>query len=351
MTIETTTLNPQVIFVSATTPSDTTEGKIWYNTTNKTLYVSNGTNYVLLQTDLTTQNKLIQENALNILVNSASASTTLNDWDEMILDRFTDATGQLNTIDTTNTTATFEVNEYDNLSYSYLNPLMTSNTTPSPYVASASATSQGAPWNAFDGNTSSKWNPPGHSGDWVKLDVGSNIVINKFKYKGLNSQYDVKGYTLQGSTDDITYTTLSTGNLPQSASAIETSFSNSTPYRYYKLIVNSNQLNIGGTVVSILDFSSLIAPFNKLIQTNPQTIDSGVNFVQIYSNNTTSGTGSITADVSVDGGSTWTTGIQLNTKTAITSTDGTSLIMKLNLNAGASEGTATASDYAIMLFY
>jgi len=80
MTIETTTLNPQVIFVSATTPSDTTEGKMWYNTSDNSLYVSNGTNYITMSTDLTSIQTLIQENALNILVNSAGASTTLNDW-------------------------------------------------------------------------------------------------------------------------------------------------------------------------------------------------------------------------------------------------------------------------------
>jgi len=270
----------------------------------------------------------------------------------MILDNLTDTTGYLNTIDTTNTTATFNVNQYQNSSASYLNPLMTSYTTPSPYVASSSSEyGTSYSWKAFDGSTSTNCNVSGHSGDWFKLDVGSNILINKFKYQGQNSQYDVAGYTLQGSTDDITYTTLKSGTFSQSASAIETSFSNSTPYRYYKLIVNSNIGNSGGTVANILDFYKLGTPANKILQTNAQTITAGATHVQIYSNNTTAGTGTIDAEISLDGGLTWTTGIIFNTKTAITSTDGTSLIMKVNLNGVGSGNTSSLKNYAIMLFY
>jgi len=43
--METTTLNPQYIYVQATTPSDKTQGKLWYNTTTGNLYTSDGTNY------------------------------------------------------------------------------------------------------------------------------------------------------------------------------------------------------------------------------------------------------------------------------------------------------------------
>jgi len=114
MTIETTVINPRVIFVSALQPQDVTEGKLWYDTTTSKLLVSDGSKYISMETDLTQEDKLIQENALNILVNSASATSTLNDWDNMILDRFTDADGQLNTVDTTNTTATFDTNLYKN---------------------------------------------------------------------------------------------------------------------------------------------------------------------------------------------------------------------------------------------
>ena len=51
--VETTILNPQYVYVQATTPSDLTQGKLWYNTTAKALYSSDGSSYSTMTTDLT----------------------------------------------------------------------------------------------------------------------------------------------------------------------------------------------------------------------------------------------------------------------------------------------------------
>jgi len=58
--METTTLNPQYIYVQATEPSDKTQGKIWYNTTANVLYSSDGTNYNVLETDVSKIYQLIE---------------------------------------------------------------------------------------------------------------------------------------------------------------------------------------------------------------------------------------------------------------------------------------------------
>ena len=60
-------------------------------------------------------------------------------------------------------------------------------------------------------------------------------------------------------------------------------------------------------------------------------------------------TGNITIDVSFNGGTNWQTGIALDTPTEITNT-GTEMILKINLNKGASDGEVQLAGYGIMLW-
>jgi len=68
-------LNPQYVYVQASTPSDLTEGKLWYNTTDNFTYVSDGSAYNLVATIQTPQRKIYEGTDLNIDI-SASATTT-----------------------------------------------------------------------------------------------------------------------------------------------------------------------------------------------------------------------------------------------------------------------------------
>ena len=91
---------------------------------------------------------------------------------------------------------------------------------------------------------------------------------------------------------------------------------------------------------------------NKIVQMLPYTLPSIIGtptYFLIYANNTTTGTGNITCSASYDGGTTFTNSA-LNTIAPITSTQGTNLVYKLNLNAGASNGTATADTVGIISF-
>jgi len=103
---------------------------------------------------------------------------------------------------------------------------------------------------------------------------------------------------------------------------------------------NASQANdIAGCVIRV-GFT------NKIVQTN-LLLTAPANITSIFVtclNNSTGGSGSINYDVSVDNGSTWTTGLSLNTCNSITSTAGTQLKLKINLN-----GSGTAN-FAILKY-
>jgi len=345
MPIETTTLNPQVIFVSATEPSDKTEGKLWYGTNNNELKVSNGSNYVSMEQDVSNLSQLIQENAVNILVNSAGATTNLNDWDEMILDTFSDADGYLDTIDTTNTTSYFDT---DSHSYKTVGDDVNVFTSPTDSVSLQTVTitctcktegfikrvdvytAAGSPTGTFD----------------IFIKQGGETLASKteqnFKDNNAKKQID---FVVEDYTD-----TIEKGTFTIELTSSEDDF-RTTPSQSYDgdSFSFSNQSTITSTHTGgEIHFKNTEETF--LIQTNVQTITAGVKHVQIYSTNTTTEIGSITASVSLDNGSTYTTDIPLNTKTAITSTDGTQFILKLNQNRG-SDGSVENKNYAVMLFY
>ena len=349
--METTTLNPKYIYVQATEPSDKTEGKLWYKTTDNTLYTSDGSTYKAMETDTTEIQTLIQENAINILINSAGATTTLNDWDTMEADIFTDITGYLNTVDVGNTTATFSSDKYTNFIQEPTN--LTSNNTPTPYVASAS-TEQHPAWNGFDGLVNTEWMATTTSG-WLKIDLGSNKIINSITMEqsasNINNNWNPKNYTIQGSTNDSDWTTLDTiTNQPNTASNTQ-NFVNTTGYRYYKVDITLTWGGSSRTTISNLKLDLTTPDYeDKIIQTNVETITANPTAHQVYCKNTTAGTGTATYNISFDNGSTWITEQEFNTKNTSVH-NGTQLIIKLNLNGVGAGNTAEAENYAVMLFY
>jgi len=87
-------------------------------------------------------------------------------------------------------------------------------------------------------------------------------------------------------------------------------------------------------------------PSDFIIQSNVLTIGTGAqNFQVIAYRNATTGTGTITADISFDNGAHYIT-VELETNTEIINR-GTQLIIKIKLNAGASEGEASCKGYGV----
>ena len=126
-------------------------------------------------------------------------------------------------------------------------PEMTSNNTPSPYVASSSSI-YSAPYQAFnafnskEGDVNACWHSLSNSAHWLQIDYGSPKKINSFKLKGRISysqwynQMPIS-FKLQGSNDGTTFTNIKTFSGLSWGSNIEQKFelSNTVEYRYYKL--------------------------------------------------------------------------------------------------------------------
>jgi hypothetical protein len=95
-------------------------------------------------------------------------------------------------------------------------PLLTSNTSASPIVVSASAIFSGTydAWKAFDNTTSGTgWDTnSGAIPAWLKVDWGSGVInaLSGFSMTPLGNSYAPKDFKIQGSNDDSAWTDLYT---------------------------------------------------------------------------------------------------------------------------------------------
>lgn len=89
---------------------------------------------------------------------------------------------------------------------------------------------------------------------------------------------------------------------------------------------------------------------DKIVQTSKIDLPSTPSKFIIFSfRDTFVGTGNIDGDISFDNGANYQTGISLNTETSITDL-GDEMILKLNLNAGASAGKAETQGYGVLFW-
>ena len=340
--METTVLNPQYVYVQTTEPSDKTAGKLWYNTTAKALYSSDGTNYKTMEIDTTEIQTLIQENAINILINSAGATTTLNDWDTMEADIFTDSDGYLDTIDTGNTTAVFSSDKYTTSS------------------------------NTADENSITGWGN-GNTTYYRGFDITATNNCNLVSATKESSCTATKCYIYNASNELLGTATFS-GDI---ATFSNVSLTASVSYRigvgkdgaYYMGRSSAGQsypiaktnITYTGACANIITGGNNDCAYNLLsittsissdsiVQTNTETITANPTAHQVYCKNTTTGTGTATYNISFDNGSTWVTNQTFNTKNKSVH-NGTQLILKVNLNGAGAGNTAEAENYAVMLFY
>ena len=121
-------------------------------------------------------------------------------------------------------------------------PIMTGDTTPSPFVVSAKDCSSGQPaYKAFNGtvaNDADCWAASTEK-SWLKIDFGRPIVVNQFAITGVrtNVQFSPKDFVISGSNDDIHYDTLYVAE-NQSWTSAETKeyvLNDACTYRYFKI--------------------------------------------------------------------------------------------------------------------
>lgn len=131
-----------------------------------------------------------------------------------------------------------------------VSPIMTSNSSPAPYVVTTSST-LGGTWDVyklFSGTTGSQgteWATNGANTAWVKIDLGSPKIVTDYKlvgsYQGVS--YNPKTWTIQGSNNNADWTTLHSiiNETWDSLNQVKNyAFQNTTAYRYYKIDITAN---------------------------------------------------------------------------------------------------------------
>jgi hypothetical protein len=128
-----------------------------------------------------------------------------------------------------------------------VNKYMTSDTTPTPAIATDSGniywTYHG--WQAFDGTSSSGsgWTTNGTSGEYIIYDSGNSFlsfIVNKLWIHNAlgDPNGGTKDFTFSG-YDGISWSLIATGTVPYASTGFNYSFNNSTPYQKYKFQMDS----------------------------------------------------------------------------------------------------------------
>ena len=131
---------------------------------------------------------------------------------------------------------------------------MTANALPTPYVASASSVAGPGtyqPYFAFDGNiTTTQWAGSGAGTDWLEIDLGASATLSGYAVRGGFQGLPLrapKTWTLEGSSNGSTWTTLDTQTTQQNWQVAWTApevrawtFSPGLAYRYFRLNITAN---------------------------------------------------------------------------------------------------------------
>lgn len=136
---------------------------------------------------------------------------------------------------------------------------MTSNTTPAPFIVSASDQQSGfeayKAFNTLSGSSDTWMTNSNIVNGWIQLDLGSSMVFNCVRITSRNGVgYDThspKDFEILASNDNDTFTKLGTFNSNTAWKNYEQrlfTFNNTTAYRYYRVNVLSNN---GGVIVAI----------------------------------------------------------------------------------------------------
>lgn len=170
-------------------------------------------------------------------------------------------------------------------------PVMTSNTTPTPYVVTESSFYNNVckGWKAFTGTltgTEDSWlTLSGKTAGWVTIDLGEEKMINGFALVCRNSPTNYKetfpkDFTFEGSNDGVNFTVLKTVTQESVSTLMERKvyMLGSQKYRYYKVNVTANN---GGTAVGIgnIELLRINTDYAKYIKYEPTY------FMNVYNTN------------------------------------------------------------------
>lgn len=149
-----------------------------------------------------------------------------------------------------------------------ISPIMTSDTTPSPYKVTRSSVWSNPTdhaWRIFDGvKTGSEdytWiSANGELHPWICIDLGTPTKMTLFKlWLDIAKNKFPEDFTLQGSNDGTNFTNIKSftnvSSMPQSSDGeVEFKLDNVAEYRYYKIYVDTLQITGGATYVRIYEW-------------------------------------------------------------------------------------------------
>ena len=149
-----------------------------------------------------------------------------------------------------------------------ISPIMTSDTTPSPYKVTRSSVWHSAAdhaWRVFDevktGSEDYTWiSAANELNPWICVDLGTKTKITSFKlWLDTGKNKFPEDFTLQGSNDGTNFTNIkSFTNVSSMTQAfdgeIEFNLGKIAEYRYYKIYVDTLQITGGNTYVKIYEW-------------------------------------------------------------------------------------------------
>lgn len=95
---------------------------------------------------------------------------------------------------------------------------------------------------AFDGNTGTSWRPADGAPQWIRYDCGSGVewVFGKFAVVQVSSTYRIVNFSIEGSNNGTSFTTLYSGSYPANTSwNYFYDEDNETAYRYLRFYISS----------------------------------------------------------------------------------------------------------------
>jgi len=293
--------------------------------------------------------KINNERAINLV--SATYSGVLAGSSQVLIDKFLDSTGQNNTVDTGNTTCVY-------------------NSTNKDYVCSFAGTGASTAQNAEATMASTDTNDATNG---YKIYVNLNCTLLSItKHASCGSSQatlcDVAGNVIDTANfigDVATFSSeqrLFAGTYYQVKAVVSGAearrWDASASYPYNNTYINFTTGIVGTDTEDARNAFNIISVNVKdivysdsIVQSAVATVTTGMTkvFVTPLMYEALATGDGITADVSIDNGSNYTTAVPINTWTAITSANGTQLIVKANLNTNTGTTTPKVLGWNVLL--
>lgn len=128
------------------------------------------------------------------------------------------------------------------IEYEWWSPKMKSDSSPPPFIVSASSTfGSHSPYKAFDDDSSTLWSSTNTSNSWIQFDFGAKTVIAGVRFLAATpyEQNFPRSFTISGSDDNSTFFEILNESLTESTSPTNTDWLeyefSKVNYRYYRI--------------------------------------------------------------------------------------------------------------------